>query len=274
MLELVKTIIQMTAWPMTPQKPYSAFHILLTISGVFVAVISAVGFQRKMRKTAEPAQFFRHVLFALGVILAVMELYKQVFLYLIEFNGQFDWWYFPFQLCSVPMYLCLIVPLLRKEACMEIIAIFLQDFGILGGVMALAVPPGLMHPYWTMTMHGFIWHFMLLFLGFFCSMSGRTGRKASDYIRVLPLFLSCCALAFGINVLVGPTGDADMFYLSPYHLSCQPIFHEISAAAGIIPSNLLYVAAMTLGGFIIHMVFISARKMGQRDGSNSAIHDR
>ncbi len=254
MLALIKSLMSMTAWPMTPPTPYSAFHILLTILGVGIAVIGARVCGKRMQRRAEPTLFFRRVLFMLGVVLAFMELYKQAFLYLVEFDGHFDWWYFPFQLCSVPMYLCLLVPLQRKEKHLKIIATFLQDFGLLGGVMALAVPPGLMHPYWTMTMHGFIWHFLLLFLGLFCSMSGMAGRKKTDYIWLLPLFFVCCAVAFGINVLAGPAGNADMFYLSPYHLSNQPIFHEISATAGILPSNLLYIAAMALGGFFVHML--------------------
>ena len=80
-----------------------------------------------------------------------MELYKQAFLYVIEFHGHFDWWYFPFQLCSIPMYICLAAPFLHSEKTLRRAATFLQDFGLLGGIMALAVPPGLMHPYWTMT---------------------------------------------------------------------------------------------------------------------------
>lgn len=254
MLDLLKNIMQMTAWPMTPPVPYSAFHILLTILGVGAAVIGARCCRRKMQRAVQPEKFFLRVLFAAGLLLALMELYKQTFLYLIEFNGHFDWWYFPFQLCSVPMYLCLSVPLLRKEKHLEIVAAFLQDFGLLGGVMALAVPPGLMHPYWTMTLHGFIWHFILLFLGFFCDMSGRVGRRAADYVRILPLLLACCGIAVGINIAAGPGGDADMFYLSPYHLSNQPIFHEISATIGILPANLLYIAAMALGGFLLHQL--------------------
>lgn len=40
-----------------------------------------------------------------GIILAFGELYKQLFLYVIVNHGKYDWWYFPFQLCSTPMYL-------------------------------------------------------------------------------------------------------------------------------------------------------------------------
>ncbi len=254
MIAILKSVMQMTAWPMTQPTPYSAFHILLTILGVGAAVICAIRCRRRMQNAAQPEKFFRHILFATGILLALMELYKQAFLYLIEFDGRFDWWYFPFQLCSIPMYLCLLVPLQRSEKGLRDTATFLQDFGLLGGIMALAVPPGLMHPYWTMTLHGFIWHFILLFLGIFSDLCGMAGRTIRDYLRILPLFFGCCIAAVMINVLAGPTGDADMFYLSPYHLSNQPIFHEISAAAGILPADLLYIAAMVLGGLLMHSI--------------------
>ena len=132
----LQSILRMTAWPMTPPVPYSAFHILLTVFGAGFAVSFARFFGKKIRSMASPEPYFRHILFSCGVLLALMELYKQAFLYVIEFHGHFDWWYFPFQLCSIPMYICLAAPLLHSEKTLRRAATFLQDFGLLGGIMA------------------------------------------------------------------------------------------------------------------------------------------
>ena len=254
MYMFLESVLRATAWPMTPPAPYSAFHILLTIFGAGIAVFLARIFSKKVRSMAAPEPYFCRILFSCGVLLALMELYKQAFLYLIEFGGHFDWWYFPFQLCSVPMYICLAAPLLHSEKALRRAATFLQDFGLLGGIMALAVPPGLMHPYWTMTLHGFIWHFILLFLGLFCCMAGISGHTRRDYMEILPFFLFCCLTACVINVAAGPTADADMFYISPFHPSSQPVFHEIACAVGIFWGNLLYVLSMIAGGFLMHKI--------------------
>lgn len=254
MYTFFESILRMTAWPMTPPAPYSAFHILLTIFGAGTAVFSAQFFSKKIRSMASPEPYFRRILFSCGVILALMELYKQSFLYIIEFNGHFDWWYFPFQLCSVPMYICLAAPLLHSEQTLRRAAAFLQDFGLLGGIMALAVPPGLMHPYWTMTLHGFIWHFILLFLGLLSCMAGIAGHERQDYAEILPFFFLCCLIACAINVAAGPTADADMFYISPFHPSSQPVFHKIACAVGVFWGNLLYVLSMIAGGFLMHKI--------------------
>lgn len=248
MITLLVSLLRLTAWPMTPPKPYSAFHLLIVLVGSCLAVLLA-GLLGKRAHTAPSA---RRMLFSCGVLLALMELYKQAFLYWIEFQGHYDWWYFPFQLCSIPMYLCLATPLLRSERALRRSAAFLQDFGLLGAVMALAVPPGLMHPYWTMTLHGFLWHLILLFLGLFCRTAGLSGRNMRDYAEILPFFVLCCLIALAINAAAGPNSDADMFYLSPFHPSSQPVFHEISCAIGILPGNLLYILTVIVGGGLVH----------------------
>lgn len=115
MYTFLQSILRMTAWPMTPPVPYSDFHILLTVFGAGFAVSFARFFGKKIRSMASPEPYFRHILFSCGVLLALMELYKQAFLYVIEFHGHFDWWYFPFQLYSIPMYICLAAPLLHSE---------------------------------------------------------------------------------------------------------------------------------------------------------------
>ena len=159
MQELLQRFFQASAWTMQTPVPYSPFHLSLTALGICAAAWMARRLAAGRRK---------HVLFVCGLILAASELYKQGFLYYIVNGRSYDWWYFPFQLCSVPMYLCLAVPLLsrpeyaraRRTACT-----FIQDYGLLGGFMALAEPSGLLHSYWTLTLHGLCSHFMKILLG-------------------------------------------------------------------------------------------------------------
>ena len=109
------------------------------------------------------------------------------------------------------MYLCLVFPLIKKAERRTVLASFLQDFGVLGAVFALAYPPGLMYPYWTLTLHSFIWHFLLFFIGTFCAVSGLSDRSSSGWRKELPLFFACCAAALAINTAAGPEANADMF---------------------------------------------------------------
>ena len=62
------------------------------------------------------------------------------------------------------MYLGLFIPMVPARI-RNVFYLFIQDFGLLGGIMALAEPSGLMHPYWTMTVHGFFMAFQPYFYG-------------------------------------------------------------------------------------------------------------
>lgn len=65
----------------------------------------------------------------------------------------YDWWFFPFQLCSLPMYLCLLLPFLKHKSMKTAVCTFLQDFNLLGGLAALIVSEGFRGIHWTLTLH-------------------------------------------------------------------------------------------------------------------------
>ncbi len=252
--EWLRLLLHATDWQMQPPAPCSAFHLLLTTAGVFTAWFLARVLGHRARKSESPVSTVGRTLSVCGLLLVLMELYKQAFLFFIVNDRHFDWWYFPFQLCSIPMYLCLLPFLPGWKQYASVCTSFLQDFGILGGIMALAVPPGLMHPYWTLTLHGFIWHFILIFIGLFCAISGTSDLCRRGFLRTLPLYFLCCLTALAINTAAGPAAGAEMFYISPFRPSGQPFFHQISVTLGIFPGIMIYIAAMLLGAALVHSI--------------------
>jgi hypothetical protein len=82
-----------------------------------------------------------------------------------------------------------------------------------------------------------------------------TGAPGTRFRDEALLFLFTAALAEGINVLLHPFGDCDMFYISPYHLSSQPVFHEIDALVGRPAGILIYLAAVLLGAWLVRRIY-------------------
>ena len=246
----MKEFIIKTAWPMVPPRPYSAFHICIMAAGFLAAVLAAYFLSRKTER-----KFFIRLLFFCGVILAASEIYKQLFLYYVVNQEQYDWWYFPFQLCSLPMYFCLLLPLVKNRRLQLIILTFMQDFNLLGGIMALAEPSGLLHPYWFLTLHGLLWHILLIFIGLLIGFSHESDSSFTGYGSTLPLFLICCGIATLINVTAKPLGQADMFYISPYYPNNQAVFYTISQKLGVLPGNIIYLLSICAGGLLFHMIF-------------------
>lgn len=152
------------------------------------------------------------------------------------------------------MYLCLVMPVLPKGKGKTAVATFMQDFNLLGGIAALAVPEGFSHIHWSLTIHGYVWHCLLIVIGLYILLCGRADLSWRGFLRTLPLFVLCCGIATLINVLA-PDGRADMFYISPYHPSTQPFIHDLALRIGIHAANLFYLAAVCIGGAVVHACF-------------------
>lgn len=197
---------------------------------------------------------YRYIILACGIFLATMELYKQIFLFEIVNHGYYDWWYFPFQLCSVPMYLCLIIPFVRSKKYTLILCTFLQDFAILGGIMALLFHSGLIYPYLSLTFHGFFWHILLILIGLLTCVTHHFDSSLKGYLRTLHIYAFCCILATIINIISPKNGGADMFYISPYHPSTQFVFHYIAVTYGTLSGIVIYMIATCIGGLLIHLL--------------------
>ena len=99
MIDLLETFWEAIAWPMEPIAPYGPFHILYTLLGFAVCGLSAWRLRRVSDRTAGM------ILFTLGLLLVTSEVFKQLFYFFVVEDNRYCWGEFPFQLCSIPMYL-------------------------------------------------------------------------------------------------------------------------------------------------------------------------
>lgn len=206
------------------------------------------------------------ILNRLGWFLLVCEIYKQIFLYYIINQQNYDWWFFPFQLCSLPMYLGLLLPALKKGSFRTMLCTFMQDFGLLGGIAALLVSDGFRHIHWSLTLHGYLWHLILILMSLVIFCSGLSDLSFKGFLRTLPFFAFCCCIATFINLTAPEHGTADMFYISPYHPSVQLLIHDIALQYGILTGHLVYLTAVCLGACLIHKGFAILRHSGKKQG--------
>ena len=250
MYSLLDRFMAWTAWEMTKPRPYGPFHLIFTIAGFAISAILAWKF-RNVGKRGN-----KIILLSVGLILMFSEIYKQLFYYFHIGDGSYQWWIFPFQLCSVPMYLCLLAPLLKPCKASRGMYSFMMIYNLLGGFMAFMEPSGIVHNYWTLTLHAFIWHMLLVFVGLYIGFSGRGGYEAKDYWMATKTFLVLCVVAFAINLLFweASKGTINMFFLGPKNSSLA-VFKDIAKSWGWYVSTALYIPAVCLGSYIFFVPF-------------------
>ncbi|MBQ7316530.1 MAG: YwaF family protein [Clostridia bacterium] len=247
-MSFLKHFIEATAWTMEKPKAYGAFHLIFTFVGLAVCILLAY----VLRKTGKRGN--RIVLTSVGVFLLLTEIYKQLFYYYHIGEGSYQWWIFPFQLCSVPMYLCLIAPWLKEGKVQAAMYHFMTTFNLLGGIMAFAEPSGIIHGYWTLTLHAFVWHMILIFVGLYLIASGRGAKTVKDYLSSVVLFLVLAVIAFVINLLFWDVsgGSIKMFYVGPA-ISPLAVFKDIATNCGWYVNTPIYLVAVSLGAFLLFL---------------------
>ena len=250
----MEKIVRAIAWPMEKPQTFGAFHLSFLIGGVALCILLAF----LLRNTSEKAN--KILLFSIGIFLVVCEVLKQFFYYYVIGNGSYQWWIFPFQLCSVPMYLLLFVPFIKNKKVQGWFYNFLATYNLVGGFVSMIEQSGLSHPYWFLTMHAYIWHLMLVFIGFYLVGSKRACKSFKDLIPAIIVFVCLCGVAQIINIIFREHHLA-MFYISPFQPTPLFIFNSIEAKIGWVGNMIVYMIALTLGAFIFLSVFMGGRKL-------------
>ncbi len=269
MRQFLSDLMTATAWEMTTPKAYGPFHLTFAVVGLLLSICLAF----RLRSLGETGN--RRLLLGVGSFLALSEIYKQLFhIFIIQASG-YPWWIFPFQLCSVPMYLCLLAPFV-KERLRQGMYDFMMIYNLLGGFMAFVEPSGIVHGYWTLTLHAFLWHMSLVFVGLYLLISRRGNTEMAGYKGATKTFLVLCAVAFCINLVFWKPsgGDINMFFVGPKNSSLI-VFKQISERFGWYVSTALYIPVVCLGAFLIFLpMHLWSKRRNGRQCKTSACSPR
>lgn len=186
-------------------------------------------------------------LFICGIVMLLSEVWKQYCITFIINEHTYNWWYFPFQLCSIPMYLCLLLPFVPPKI-QEVFLTFLMTFGLMGGFFTFFDTSGLHYPYIPLTIHSYLWHVLLIIIGITTGLSQNTCKTFSGSTFC---YLLCCIIATVFNIIFHPYGTINMFYISPYYKMGQKVFKNIALLAGNTAGILIYIAANIAGAYLI-----------------------
>ena len=275
--------------------------MLIFLPGFALSVLAAVFCSRLPYKKQES------LLNILAVLLPLSEVWKQLLLTYIH-EGTYQLWYFPFQLCSMPLYLLPLRQLLsarrrtlthrrtqtsRKtlthRRTVQTLTDFLADFGLLAGIFAFADQTGMHYSLSVLTLHSYLWHFIMIFLGLFLHLSGSSPKSAvnkspadkpavksellakpasfsfrkslKSFLPPALLFLLLAGIAELLNCLLHTRGSIDMFYISPWEPSTQVILRSVADRFGRRAEIVLYLCLIFTGAGLIHVCsrFLSCR---------------
>ena len=261
-----------TDWQWLENAPtnYGWYHLMWIGIMIVACVLSSLFLAKKHDKTIDDK-----FIFSIGSMLIIIEIYKQVFLTLEA--GHYQWYQFPFQFCSVPMYVAFISPLIKNEKLKNAMYLFLSSFGLLAGIAVMAYPDTVFHTsYITILVHTMIWHSSMVVMGVYLLVSRRFGKNIKELIPAIVIFIIIVLVAVVANVVAYETyfkfpekniydESFYLLYISPYYSNPFPILNDIKEVAPYPVFLATYVLAFSLGVTLLWLAIIGIKKFLYRN---------
>ncbi len=266
---ILLTVLDRWEWPSTINAtvdlPYSWFHLMF----VALALLFAVGATRLANEHTQKDFSTKRLsktdwtVFLFGIFLLGIETYKQIFFGTL-FSG-YQWYLFPFQFCSVPIYVCLVAPWLKNKKQKDGAYAFIAIFGMIAGLAVMAIPTTVYVQRISICIHTMIWHGGMTVIGTYLLARCRIGTAISQWFqasKVLSLFIVIAIVLSMALHLFAPSIGLNPFFLSPWHASPFPVLSTLLANGqsswgifwGWLVYLIAYVVVFYVGGLLVYLV--------------------
>lgn len=244
---------------MNTPKPYGIFHWFW----ILLVVVSIVYLYKKRNSYNEKQ--LKKVLLIYGIIAFILEMLKQIiwsFNYDVLTNSvvwDFEWYSFPFQLCTTPIYVSLICGFMKDNKIRKSLLSYLSFVTILGSIATIIIPDSCFVSDILVNIHTMWLHCGSLVVSVYLMIVKEVELNFDNLKKSVIVFLIFVGLAMLFNISVYNSGilngeSFNMFYISPYFISTLPLFCVIQEMVSYPLFLTFYISVIILGAFIIYFL--------------------
>lgn len=249
-------IIELLQLEMTKPNMYGWFHLLWLVCALILIIF--LGLKHKYSE-----KNLKIILLTYGIVSLLLEALKQLS-WAATINGNsitwhYSWYSAPFQLCTMPIYTCLLAAFLKKGRVRDSLLAFLAFFTILGSIATAFYPATVFVNDILINIHTMYLHIGSLVVSIYILMSKQIKINFKSLLDGYIVFIICVCIAQILNIVVYNIGvlhdeTFNMFFISPYFPSTLPIFELIYDKVAFPIFLLIYLIILFLGGFIIWII--------------------
>ena len=257
---------------MTTPASYGIWHICFLL----LAGAASVGAVWRFRDASEKTQ--RRLLLTVWLVLVTLEVYKQLVFSLDVTDGVADWsyqWYaFPFQFCSSPLYVLPFAIFPRSDRIRSAVMSFLATFSLFGGMAVMAYPGDVFIGMIGINIQTMVHHGSQVVLGVLMVAWNRRRMDKVFFAKGIAVFAILAAVAMilnlGVHAALVSAGMGDltfnMFFISPYHPCTLPVLSLVYPAVPYPVFLALYLLGFSaVAGIVFGMEAGILHLIGQRN---------
>lgn len=247
-MKVINSIFSKLDWVMETPTSYGVFHLISFLLMTIVIVIVARGLKINKEKT------ITITLLASTILMLTLEVVKQG-LFTYE-ASKYQWYAFPFQFCSTPMYISLLALIIKNQKIRSFLYSFLAFFGLFGGLVVMLYPNDVFVNLVLINIQTMIHHGAMVVMGVTLILAQKVSFDLKSLLKGASVFISLAIIAQILNIIghYADLGTFNMFFISPFQKNHLPILSNIQASQPYVVFLLSYLFGFTLAAFVVQKV--------------------
>ena len=243
---------------------FGIFHIvflaLMVLSTVYLCVWRKNDSFDRVRKTVR----------IVAIIVIILEIYKLINYSFSYADGKitfdFQWYAFPFQFCSTPMYVGLLAGLTKKGKVHNALCAYLATFAIFAGLAVMIYPGDVFTSTAGINFQTMICHGTMLPIGAYLYATGHVKLEHKTILKALCVFAVTVGIAMILNEIAHASGllereTFNMFYISPYQAPHLPVYSNVQKVVPYPLSLIIYIAGFTAAAYIMLLAAMGIHRL-------------
>ena len=255
-MEFLRTVLEILDARMTTPEGYGWFHLLFFALSIGMGIFLCIKFKNPTEKQT------RTILLILSITSIVLEIYKQINYTFSPtdtgINADYQWYAFPWQFCSMPMYVGLLGGLTKGKFHHAMCA-FLATYSTFAGLCVMLYPAQVFISTIGINLQTMICHGSMLTVGIFLLGTRYVESTHKTILKAIPVFSVAVLMAMGMNELAHWTGFTggetfNMFFISPYEDPSLPVYSIVQQYVPYPWCLIIYIAAFSLAAYLILLI--------------------
>ncbi len=235
---------------------YGWFHIL-SLAIVIITCLLIFTFRKRISQ-----RVVNNIVLITGIVVIIFEVYKQLIFSFNYVGGgastwSYQWYAFPFQFCSTPMYLMLLAGIIRKGRVHDNLLCYLATFAVFAGLCVMLYPGDVFMKYIGINIQTMVCHGSMIIIGCLIFATKSIEINLKSILKAFEVFVIVCAIALGANIIwhyCGTTETFNMFYISPYYDCTLPLLSMIYPKVHYAIFLAIYLVGFTLAATVIMLI--------------------
>ena len=247
--------------------PYGLFHIISIILSITMTAMLCI-----YHRHDSPKQVRKTVLY-ISLVVIGLEILKQIVFTANIIDGNtikwdYTWYAFPFQFCSMPMYVGVLQAIIKKGKTHDSLCAFLATYAVFAGICVMVYPGDVFTATVFICVQTMVCHGTMIPVGAYLMTTGHVKTEHKTILKAMCTFGVVIVAATILNELVYASGilngeTFNMLFISRHFESTLPVYSLIHNSVPYPFNIFIYFLGFSLAAYIILLIAMGIKKIAK-----------